>query len=281
MSVDTGAKSAAPSYVLGHTDRELRRLEEQARLIDPITRRFFQEAGIAPGMRVLDVGSGAGDVAFLEAGLVGEKGEVVGVDRVPVALATARRRAAERSLRNVKFEEGDPSAMKFDRPFDAVAGRYILMFQPDPAAMLRRVAAHARPGGVIVFHEPDWLSAGSDPPAPTWDRCCSWIRETVRPSGADDRMGVRLHSTFLKAGLPAPTMRCETTLASADEDTYRIELVVDIVATVLPEMERLGIATAAEVDFPTLAQRVRAEAKANGSVLIGRMEVVAWARAPG
>ena len=50
-------------YALGHSERELTRLGVQARLVDPITRRFFLEAGIEPGMRVLDVGSGAGDVA--------------------------------------------------------------------------------------------------------------------------------------------------------------------------------------------------------------------------
>lgn len=281
MSADPAAKNAAPSYLMGHSEFELRRLEDQARLIDPITRRFFDEAGIGPGMRVLDVGSGAGDVAFLGAGLVGDSGEVVGVDRAPAALATARRRAAERSLRNVTFEEGDPSVMKFAKPFDAVTGRYVLMFQPDPAATLRRLAAHVRPGGVLVFHEPDWLNVGSDPPAPTWDQCCEWIRETARRSGADDRMGVRLHSTFLKAGLPAPAMRCETCVAGADDPSYRIDLLVDVAGAILPEMERLGVATAAELDYPTLAKRVRAEAKKNGSVLIGRMEIGAWANVPG
>jgi tRNA A58 N-methylase Trm61 len=63
-------------YVLGHSDVELKRLATQARLIDPITRRFLVSAGIREGMRVLDVGSGAGDVAVLLAGLVGPSGEV-------------------------------------------------------------------------------------------------------------------------------------------------------------------------------------------------------------
>lgn len=58
-------------YVLGHSDDELNRLAVQARLIEPITRRFFVEAGICAGMSVLDVGSGAGDVSFLIADLVG------------------------------------------------------------------------------------------------------------------------------------------------------------------------------------------------------------------
>jgi hypothetical protein len=49
----------------GHSDAEMNRLATQARTIDPITRRFPTSAGIIRGMRVLDVGSGAGDVAMM------------------------------------------------------------------------------------------------------------------------------------------------------------------------------------------------------------------------
>src|SRR5690242_12558414 len=55
--------NSARSYVLGHTGRELDRLSTQARLLEPITRRWLHDAGIAPGMQVLDVGTGVGDVA--------------------------------------------------------------------------------------------------------------------------------------------------------------------------------------------------------------------------
>ena len=75
------------AYVLGHSERELDRLTVQARLKDPMTRQFLREAGIVSGMRVLDVGSGAGDVALLAAELVSGSGKVVGVDRAPAALA--------------------------------------------------------------------------------------------------------------------------------------------------------------------------------------------------
>jgi hypothetical protein len=47
-----------PAYVLGHSSFELERLARQDRLIGPMTREYFQEAGIAQDMRVLDVGSG-------------------------------------------------------------------------------------------------------------------------------------------------------------------------------------------------------------------------------
>src|SRR5258707_6426475 len=98
-------EAAPPAYALGHSERELQRLAVQARLVEPITRRFLVEAGIAPGMRVLDVGSGVGDVAFLAAKLVGQSGEVVGTDRSTAALAVARRRAQQQSLSTVSFRE--------------------------------------------------------------------------------------------------------------------------------------------------------------------------------
>ncbi len=269
------ARPANP-YVLGHSDRELDRLNKQAHLIDPITRRFLCAAGIEPGMRVLDVGSGAGDVACLAAELVGATGEVVGTDRSPAALVTARQRADDRSLRNVVFREGDPVEMTFDRPFDAVIGRYVLMFQRDPIEMLRELAAHARRGGLVFFHEPDLDGARSFPPAPTYDRCSQWIRETLRLSGAETRMGTKLFSNFIAAGLPAPSMQLETLVAGVANNADPLHLVADLVATLASAMERLGVATAAEVGLETLAERMISEAGASGSVILGRFEVGAW-----
>ena len=74
-------------YPLGSGDEELARLELQGQLLGPATRMIFAEAGIRPGMRVLDLGCGAGDVAFVAADLVGPSGSVVGVDRSPQARA--------------------------------------------------------------------------------------------------------------------------------------------------------------------------------------------------
>ncbi len=266
------------SYVLGHSERELDRLNKQAHLVDPITRRFLCAAGIVPGMRVLDVGSGAGDVAFLAADLVGTRGEVVGTDRSPAALAMARQRADARSLRNVAFREGDPAEMTFDRPFDAVIGRYVLMFQHDPAAMLRGLAKHARREGVIFFHEVDLDGARSIPPAPTYDRCSQWIRETFRLSGADTRMGTNLFSTFISAGLPAPTMQLETLIAGVANNADPLRLVAGLAGTLAEAMEQLGVATAAELGLETLTERMISEAAASGSVMLGRFEIGAWSR---
>jgi ubiquinone/menaquinone biosynthesis C-methylase UbiE len=271
------AKAASASYVLGHSEHEIARLMRQAKLVNPMTRRYFKRAGIGPGMRVLDLGSGAGDTAILAGELVVPTGQVVGIDRSATALATARSRAKDRSLRHVDFLEGEPAAMTFDRPFDALVGRYVLMFQPDPVAVLRDALKHVKPGGIVVFHEVDWKSVRTYPSVPLWEEASRWITECAARSGADCRMGIKLHATYLAAGLPAPDIGLET-LIGTGEDLERIRFITEIAETMAPRIQELGIASAEEMDLATLDQRIAAQALASNGVLVGRAEIGAWCR---
>jgi SAM-dependent methyltransferase len=278
--VDNSSQAAGPAhqYVLGHSKREVERLKGQARLIDPITKRFFLAAGMGPGMRVLDVGSGAGDVAFLASDIVGAGGMVVGADRVPAAVQVARDRAAARSLRNVSFVEGDPTELTFDPPFDAVVGRYVLQFQREPEVMLQQLATKVRRGGVVVFHEIDWGGLSSFPPVPTYDQCARWGAEAMRLHGTETRMGSRLHATFVAAGLTAPTLQLEALAVGGMESISWLRSFKDLIATLLPEIERFGVASASEVGIETLVERMSTEARASSSVLIGHHQIAAWVR---
>src|SRR5215467_4903050 len=125
------------NYPLGHTDAEHDRLIRQAKRVAPITERFFREAGIGLGQRVLDLGSGVGDVAMLVARLVGPSGEVVAIERDPKAIAKASARVTEAGCHNVSFNESNVSEIVDEKPFDAVVGRFILMYLPEPVAVLR------------------------------------------------------------------------------------------------------------------------------------------------
>jgi SAM-dependent methyltransferase len=102
-----------PAYQFGSGigEDELARLEAQGAAMATATRMILAQAGIRAGMRVLDLGCGAGDVSFLAADLVGPGGSVVGVDRSPGALARARLRAGQRGLAQVRFVEGDSQAV--------------------------------------------------------------------------------------------------------------------------------------------------------------------------
>ena len=89
MSFDMKLPSADASYLLGDTNAEHQRLMRQAAIFEPFTERLFRDAGVGPGQRVLDIGSGVGDVAMLAARLTGPTGEVVGVKYVPLATIRA------------------------------------------------------------------------------------------------------------------------------------------------------------------------------------------------
>ena len=168
-------ETGGAGYALGHSRREIGRLSVQAAIFEPFTRRMLQQAGVCAGMRILDVGSGAGDVAFLCASLVGPMGKVIGMDNAPAAVEAARERARSAGLGNVVFAHGDPTEMPFEEPFDAVVGRLVLMHQPDPVAMLRKLSRMLRPRGIIAFQEFDISGARSFPPSQTFDQCMEWI----------------------------------------------------------------------------------------------------------
>ncbi len=199
---------SAPDYVLGYSEHEQKRLLKQAALLRGWTERFFRAGGLAPGMHVLDLGCGMGDVSLLAADLVGPTGSVLGVDRDAQALARARERAVQHGCAGyVKFEQIHLEELKAGEPFDAAVGRYVLLYQADPAATLRHVASLVRPGGRLIFHELDFGQVVPPwPEAPLWMRTYTIMSEAFRRGGNPPDFGRRLARTFLDAGqVPWPT----------------------------------------------------------------------------
>src|SRR4051812_4139911 len=122
-----------PSYVLGQSLYEYERLTLQAKIVRPFTERFFTMAGIGPGMRVLEVGSGMGDVALLAAEMVGPGGHVLGLDRDASVLENARERARQHGCSSrVSFRANALNEFNTADQFDAIVGRYVLLYQHDP-----------------------------------------------------------------------------------------------------------------------------------------------------
>src|SRR4029450_10803999 len=152
IAATTNRQPSRP-YALGYSDSEFRRLERQAEFFRDLTEDVLRRAGLAPGMHVLDVGCGVGDVSMLAATMVGATGSVRGIDRSPESLDVAGRRAAAAGQPFVRFQatEIDPSPP--EKQFDAVIGRLALMYQPAPAATLRRLRRHLRGDGIIAFQE--------------------------------------------------------------------------------------------------------------------------------
>jgi ubiquinone/menaquinone biosynthesis C-methylase UbiE len=266
------------SYVLGYTEAEHERLIRQAALIAPITERLFREAGIAAGQRVLDLGSGLGDVSMLVARLVGPSGEVVGIERDRTSIERAQARVLEAGLRNVSFTQTDVNQVVSDKAFDAAVGRLILMFLPDPVSVLRSVSRLVRPGGVLAFQEPSWIPMlGLGDRLPLWSSMLRSIHDTLLRSGANPEMGLALYPIFQEIGLPAPNMRLEILLG---RDTGFIRVISDLVYSLQPlagqhsvSMEELG-------DLNTLRDRICAEVAAANTVVSVVPLLGVWSRKP-
>jgi ubiquinone/menaquinone biosynthesis C-methylase UbiE len=268
--------SVTSEYALGYTGAEQQRLIRQATRIAPVTERLFREVGIGPGQRVLDLGSGVGDVAMLVARLVGPTGEVVGIEREPSSIARAKVRAAEAGLHNLSFTQMDVTQIASDRPFDAAVGRFILMFLPDPVSVLRSVSRLVRPGGVMAFQEPSWipmLALGAR--LPIWSKVLAAIHETFLRSGVNMEMGLDLYVAFQQAGLPAPAMRMETLLGG---DSDCAQMPVDVLRSMRPLAQRHNVSLEGLGDLETLADRIYAEATRLNAVMNVIPIVSAWAR---
>jgi len=272
------AASVTPRYALGYTTAEHDRLIRQAARIEPILERLFREAGIGPGQRVLDLGSGVGDVSMLAARFVGPSGEVVGIERDARSIAVAKARVAEAGFRNVRFTQTDASQIGSNKPFDAAVGRFILMFLPDPAAVLRSLATLVRPGGVLAFQEPAWqafLALAS--PLPLWSKVVSSIHETFRRSGVNLEMGPGLHRIYQEIGLPAPNVFLETPVGS---DLAFTRVISEVLESVRPLAKQLGVSLDAVGDFATLADRVQTEIDGAKAMVSWVPLVGAWVRKP-
>ena len=269
-------RSCGFDYALGYTSAEHDRLIRQATRIAPTTERLFREAGIGPGQRVLDLGSGVGDVAMLAAKLVGPSGEVVGIERDASSIARAKARVAAAGLRNVSFTQADVNQIERDKPFDAAVGRFILMFLPDPVSVLGAVSRLVRPGGVLAFQEPSWIpSFALGAQLALWSCLLSSIHKTLIHTGANPEMGPALYSMFQEVGLPAPAMHLEI-LLGCDADLIRLKC--DVLGSLRPLARQHNVSLEALGDLDTLPDRIQAEIAAANTVVNFVPLVGAWSR---
>jgi ubiquinone/menaquinone biosynthesis C-methylase UbiE len=289
VSVDARHTAAGdPGYALSASyGGEHARLSRQSRLHEQFTRRLLERAGIQPGMRVLDVGCGPGDVTFLVRELVGAEGLVVGVEREERAVAAGCQRVADAGHSNVEFVCGDFREVEIGGgPFDALVGRFVLLYQADPADAVRRASRHLRPGGIVAFAELN-LPIGSAhpakslmswPPTPTSEQVNEWIYEAFARLGTQPDMGIRLPETYAQAGLePSPDLETELAFAVGED---AIGHTIEFITSLMPTILDTGIATEDQVDLATLAKRMRAGTSSVGRISCWPTAIGAFATKP-
>ena len=189
-----------------------------------------------------------------------------------------RPRAGERRLSNVRFVLGDIHDLAHDGPFDAIIGRLVLMYVPDRSAVLRTQAGVLRSGGVVAPIEFDLHSPRSLPATPLVGRALSWLREAFTPAGVDPALGPGLWAVLQAVGLQPPG-RIGVQAHFGPKDPDGAAILARIVRTVLPLIERLGVATAAEVGADTLQQCLSGELATSAAVFAHPMLISAWGTA--
>lgn len=270
------AGSAPPASEDSADPGSARPISDPRGIAGDITERLLQLAGICDGMRILDLGCGQGDVSLLAAALTGPTGEVVGIDRSEVALAIARQRASAAGLTNLRFVLADLDEMAPPEPrFDAIVGRRVLMYLPNPATTLFRLAPCLRPGGVMAFQEHDGLMVpASSVRLPLHEQVTRWVWETVEREGANRRMGFELPSVFARAGLTLEGLRAEA-ITSTKTSPHPIAAIVQ---AMLPRIVKQGVASARQIDIDSLYERLQTEREATDGVFISDVAFYGWAR---
>ena len=189
-------------YFLGHSEAEQRRLQQQARELAAVSRRFFEKIGVPKGSRVVEIGCGPEGCLGLLADVVGSAGSVVGVEMSEQAVQLARTFVAERGLTNVEVRHGNGRATGLPRAsFDFATARLVLVNIPDPEEVVAEMAALVRPGGTVALHEADWCTYLYDPPLPGGDRLFAALRAYSEANGMDHFIGRRLPRLLRAAGL--------------------------------------------------------------------------------
>ncbi|ONF97117.1 class I SAM-dependent methyltransferase [Sphingomonas jeddahensis] len=222
--------------------------------------RFFPHIGIAANMRVLDVGCGNGDLSRVVAALVGSEGEVVGIDRSEDALASARSEPLQPGSAPIHYRTADLSGELPDLGlFDAIIGRRVLMYLPDAAATLTRLARLARPGTILAFQE----HARADLPTgagdlPVHRQCYDRAWDTVAAEKGDVTLGYRLAGMVRAAGFAIEHARSEGVLIQPWEESF----LPTLTRVMLPRMIEHGVVREGEIDLDTLAHRIEDERRA-------------------
>lgn len=186
------------SHGLIGPEAELRRLQMQEEVLDPVTDMVFRRVGVQSGWRCLEVGVGAGSVTRMLSERVGAGGHVLGAD-------LDGRFFEHCAAENVTLRAEDIRTMQLPSgSLDLIHTRMTLIyFADDVDAVLRKLVSALKPGGWLVCEEADLSFAHryAGDPAEAWLRYLADSIAAMSMMGADFTMGDRLPQLFASAGL--------------------------------------------------------------------------------
>jgi SAM-dependent methyltransferase len=197
-------------YVLGTHDEEIARLALQHQLWRDRVLDGWKRAGFGPGMRIMDVGAGPGFATVDLADIVGPAGVAIAVERSGRFLDRLRTEVVRTALPQIEIHEADLDDLA-DLPesdLDGVWGRWIFAFVRQPRALVDKVLAALRPGGVAVLHEYlDYATWRLMPGVPSFEEFVRVVMASWREQGGEPDIAASLPQWFEQAGAEVVSMR--------------------------------------------------------------------------
>jgi SAM-dependent methyltransferase len=241
---------AGGDYVLGTTDAEVERLGLQHRVWRESMLAAWRRAGIGPGLRVVDVGSGPGYASLDLAELVGPLGEVLAVERSRRFVDVLQRESRRRGLAQVTVQEGDLMEIPPPSGFDLTWCRWVASFTSSVPRLACWIRDALRPGGVAVFHEyVDYGSWRFAPPRPTLQEFVAEVMASWRASGGEPDVAPVLIEALRSEGFRLRSVRPLVFATTPGEMTWRWPAAFVAINTL--RLRELGRVPAEWVDLVT------------------------------
>jgi len=264
----------AEHYILATGGKDMERLRLLQEVYGPGSETSLRRAGLRPGIRVLEVGCGSGNMACWVAEQVGNGGSVLGIDNSREQIELAKRLAQSRGLSNVEFAVADAYSPRLpESSFDFAYCRLVLMHLINPADALGTMRTLVKPGGTVLCEEMDlgvWLC---DPPATAMTQFFEINIALGELRGEHFRLGSSLHQLFRESGFDRPDVGSNFVLALRGEQKRLLGMTFDEFA---PETVREGLAS------QMMADRISADLKrlaGDDATLFGfPLLVQVWAR---
>jgi predicted O-methyltransferase YrrM len=261
-------RSLTRAIAADRTEQEGIRLLLESAVYDPLTHRFLAEAGVSPGMRVLELGSGAGSVALLLADLVGPDGLVVGVECNPAMVQLARRRAQAAGKTNVTIVGGEIESFRQGGPYDALVGRFILREIKDAPGTLRALGRLLSPGGIVAFQEKVLaIPLIGIPRMPAVEKAWGWMSEARARAGVAVETGGRLPELLVAAGMPTPRVRCDAPVGYG-RNWAGLKYLVETLRGMLPVLHLYQIVHEPEDAVEILGDELKVQAGDTGMIVL-------------
>jgi SAM-dependent methyltransferase len=171
-------------------------------VLEPYSQNFLTQSGLCEGMRVLEIGCGAGSMTPWLSQKVGLRGRLVALDINQQEVERARRKVMETGLDNTEFiATSVENVLSLGREFDLIYGRFILMQLRNPFEVLEQLVSCLRPGGIIALDEPNQEADFAVPSCPPCDRANRLFVDYADRSGLNFRIGDHLYPMLSRLGV--------------------------------------------------------------------------------